>query len=64
MPLKHTGILHSKALQNLPKFGFWVRKYSIWQPCSEYLFGKNQSLKINAGANPTTFEFTPIYNVG
>jgi hypothetical protein len=24
----------SKALQNLPKLGFWVRKYTIWQPCT------------------------------
>jgi hypothetical protein len=27
----YIGILHSKALQNLPKLGFLVWKYTIWQ---------------------------------
>jgi hypothetical protein len=30
--IKYTNIFHSKALQNLPKLGFLVRKYTIWQP--------------------------------
>jgi hypothetical protein len=28
----HNNIFHSKALQNLPKLGLWVWKYTIWQP--------------------------------
>jgi hypothetical protein len=32
MAVKDTIIFHSKALQNLPKLGFWVRKYAICQP--------------------------------
>jgi hypothetical protein len=28
---KYTNIFHSKALQNLPKFGFLVGKNTIWQ---------------------------------
>jgi hypothetical protein len=30
--IKCPNILHSKALQNLPKLGLSVSKYSIWQP--------------------------------
>jgi hypothetical protein len=29
---KYNNIFHSKALQNLPKLGFLVRKQTIWQP--------------------------------
>jgi hypothetical protein len=32
MSIKYTNILHSKVLQNLPKFAFLVRKYTISQP--------------------------------
>jgi hypothetical protein len=32
--LKCTNIFHCKIKQNLPKLGFLVRKYSIWQPCT------------------------------
>jgi hypothetical protein len=32
--MKYTNLSHCKALQNLPKFGFFVWKYTIWQPCS------------------------------
>jgi hypothetical protein len=32
------NIFHCKTLQNLPKIGFWVRKQTIWQPCSKSLF--------------------------
>jgi hypothetical protein len=35
MAIKYTSIFHSRALQNLPKFGFLVRKHTIWQPCFE-----------------------------
>jgi hypothetical protein len=31
---KNTNIFHSKALPNLPKFGFGVWKHTIWQPCN------------------------------
>jgi hypothetical protein len=37
MTLKYTNILHSKALQNLPRLGFLVLKYTIWQPRLEKL---------------------------
>jgi hypothetical protein len=33
--IKYTNIFLSKALQNLPKFGFLVWKQTIWQPCRE-----------------------------
>jgi hypothetical protein len=29
----YTNIFLSKALQNVPKLEFLVRKYTIWQPC-------------------------------
>jgi hypothetical protein len=29
---KYTNVFHHKAHQNLPKFGFLVWKYTIWQP--------------------------------
>jgi hypothetical protein len=32
MGIKYNNIIHSKALQNLPKFGILVWKYTIWQP--------------------------------
>jgi hypothetical protein len=35
MAIKYTNIFHSKTLQNLPKFGFLVLKYTIWQPCTQ-----------------------------
>jgi hypothetical protein len=31
--IKYTNVFHCKTLQNLPKFGFLVRKQTIWQPC-------------------------------
>jgi hypothetical protein len=33
MARKYTDSFHSKTLQNVPKFGFFVWKYAIWQPC-------------------------------
>jgi hypothetical protein len=35
MAMKYTNIYHCKFLQNLPKLGFLVRKYAIWQPCGK-----------------------------
>jgi hypothetical protein len=32
MDIKCTSIFYCKTLQNLPKFGFLVWKYTIWQP--------------------------------
>jgi hypothetical protein len=32
--IKYTNIFHCKTLKNLPKLGFLVWKYTIWQPCS------------------------------
>jgi hypothetical protein len=32
--IKFTSIFHYKTLQNSPKFGFLVWKYTIWHPCS------------------------------
>jgi hypothetical protein len=32
MPIKYTNIYHCKTLPNLPKLGFLVLKYTIWQP--------------------------------
>jgi hypothetical protein len=32
MGAKYTNLLHSKALQKLTKVGFWLWKYTIWQP--------------------------------
>jgi hypothetical protein len=33
MDITYTNIFDFKALQNLPKLGFLVWKYTIWQPC-------------------------------
>jgi hypothetical protein len=30
--IKYTNTFYCKTLQNLPKFGFLVRKQTIWQP--------------------------------
>jgi hypothetical protein len=30
--IKYSNIFHSLALQNVPKFGLLVLKYTIWQP--------------------------------
>jgi hypothetical protein len=32
MAINFTNIFHCKTLQNLPKRGFWVWKFTIWQP--------------------------------
>jgi hypothetical protein len=32
MAIKCINIFQSRALQNLPKLGFWARKETIWQP--------------------------------
>jgi hypothetical protein len=34
MVIKGNNIFYSKALQVLPKSGFWVWKQTIWQPWS------------------------------
>jgi hypothetical protein len=47
----YTNIFHCKTLQNLPKFGFLVRKQNIWQRW--YLVGKKYRLaiaRVNAAA--------------
>jgi hypothetical protein len=33
--IKYTNIFLCKTLQNLPKFGFLVRKQTIWHPWSQ-----------------------------
>jgi hypothetical protein len=33
MSIKYTNMFHFKNLQNLPKLGWLVEKYAIWQPC-------------------------------
>jgi hypothetical protein len=35
MAIQIVNIFCCKTLQNLPKLGFLVWKYTIWQPCSE-----------------------------
>jgi hypothetical protein len=42
MAIKCSNIVHCKTFQNLPKFGFLVWKYTIWQPC---LSGENADIK-------------------
>jgi hypothetical protein len=32
MAIEYTKLYHSKALQNLPKLGLLVSKYTLWQP--------------------------------
>jgi hypothetical protein len=32
MAIEYTNLAHSKTLQKLPKLGFWVSRYTIWQP--------------------------------
>jgi hypothetical protein len=34
MSIKYNNIFHCNSLQKIPKFGFLVCKYAIWQPCS------------------------------
>jgi hypothetical protein len=41
---QYTNIVHCKTLQNLPKFGFLVRKQTIWQPWSH----SSQSFRLNS----------------
>jgi hypothetical protein len=36
MAIEYTNFYHSKALENVPKFGFLVRKHTIWQPWPKY----------------------------
>jgi hypothetical protein len=36
--IEYTKLFDSKALQILPKLGFLVWKYTIWQPCPGQLF--------------------------
>jgi hypothetical protein len=52
--MKYTNIFHCKTIQNLSKFGFWVRRQTIWQPCPKRLlpdwakfrhFGENYLFK-------------------
>jgi hypothetical protein len=31
--IKYCNIFHCKALHNLPTLGFWVWRYTLWQPC-------------------------------
>jgi hypothetical protein len=31
MAIEYTNLFHPKALQNLPKLGFFIWKYTIWQ---------------------------------
>jgi hypothetical protein len=38
--VKYTIIFHSKTLQNIPKLGFLVLKWTIWQPCTYVQSGK------------------------
>jgi hypothetical protein len=35
MAIKYTNIFHSKTLQNIPKLGFLLCKYTLWQPLSQ-----------------------------
>jgi hypothetical protein len=37
MDIEYTNLFHSKTLQNLPKMGFWVWKYTIWQTWQIYV---------------------------
>jgi hypothetical protein len=55
MAINHSKILHCKSLQNLPKFGFFVWKYAIWQPRRGYVLW----LAI-PGANTMTMTFSSI----
>jgi hypothetical protein len=38
MAIKFTNIFRCKTLQNLPKLGFLVWKYTIWQSCEDPIF--------------------------
>jgi hypothetical protein len=51
MTTKYTGIFHSKALQNLHKFGCLVWKQTIWQPCSCVIVLLGHFLKIKKVAH-------------
>jgi hypothetical protein len=63
MANKFTKIFHYKAFRNIPKFGFFVWKHTIWQPCTmppdiqvhvdrwEYYI-PNWLIKANVGTNP------------
>jgi hypothetical protein len=43
MIIEYSNIFHSKALQNLPEWGFLVWKQTIWQPWYKYPFKKAAS---------------------
>jgi hypothetical protein len=35
----YNNLFHSKALQNLPKLGFFVWKYTMWQHWTTHILG-------------------------
>jgi hypothetical protein len=56
MSTKYTNIFHSTDLQNLPKFVFWVGKFTIWQPRLEpYLKPGQETITLSEGVSPSDF---------
>jgi hypothetical protein len=69
MTIKCKPIFHSKALQNIPKMGFLVRKYTIWQPCQRHRSGNFDGQmrskyidKVEAGIPMSTCPSDQCYN--
>jgi hypothetical protein len=44
MTTEYTNFFRSNALQNLPKFGFFVSKQTIWQPWYDLTLSSERSL--------------------
>jgi hypothetical protein len=56
MAIKYTNTFHCKSLQNLPKFGFLVWKYALWQP----RFGGSNLIQQWCRGNTNTCELAPV----
>jgi hypothetical protein len=73
MAIEYTNFYHSKALENVPKFGFLVRKHTIWQPWPKYWPnlptrpwnpGGSSKKDLSARVNPPCLFWTVVVNLG
>jgi hypothetical protein len=58
--IKYTNIFHYKTLQNLPKFGFLVCKFAIWQPWSLVTLAEMEFRQISTWLASTLASFSTM----
>jgi hypothetical protein len=51
--LRYTNVFHSNTFQKIPKLGFWVREYTIWQPW----FRAPKVSSSDSGSEPNDFRY-------